>query len=511
MMKNGASVNQKPEFKSKAANRNNNISSQIPFFRTRIQMAVWTVLALVWLSNGMAFVLLEPAWWLLLAPVLSLVFSLWIHQSSKQIFNLIEAVHGTIKSANQGSFYKRIVRTKGMGELGLVAWELNDLLDRIESYFKEVNSCFNYVAKGSYDRKALYKGLPGQLRNSLCSINLSIDRMKEGMDLLAANELHSELHNLNTVNLIRNLKTNQADLDRISREVFEVETIANTSGEAARESQQEVDKMASQLTEINSSIQEVAEVVKALGEDSEKVSASLSIITEIADQTSLLALNAAIEAARAGEQGRGFAVVAEEVKALSNRTKEAAIEVSSTMGGFSSRVQDMVSKAETSSSSASQISQQVEEFKHRFNDFSDSAETTRRYVTNAKDRTFGTLAKLDHIIFKQNGYLALDDSSERGDEIAAVSIDHTSCRMGRWYYEGDGAKSFNHTLAYKALEAPHAAVHLAVQEAVELRDANWRFMPEVRQKIIENMKIAESESDLILKRIDEMMDEKQAS
>lgn len=497
-----------PEYKKQTNSQRNNISGRIPFLRTRVQFAVWTVLALVWLSNGFAFIFLEPAWWLWIAPILSLVVSFWIHHSAKQIFNLLEAVQNTISSANQGSFYKRIVKTVGMGELGLVAWELNDLLDRIESYFKEVNSCFSYVAKGSYDRKAQFRGLPGQLRNSLCSINLSIDRMRKGMDLLAANELHSELHNLNTVNLIQNLKANQADLDRISREIFEVETIANSSGQAAHDSHGEVEKMSVQLGEINSSIQEVASVVKALGNDSEKVSASLSIITEIADQTSLLALNAAIEAARAGEQGRGFAVVAEEVKALSNRTKEAAVEVASTMGNFSSRVKDMVEKAESSSGSAQIVSEQVEEFKQRFNEFSQSAETTTQYVTNAKDRTFGTLAKLDHIIFKQNGYLALDDTSARSDEIAAVSVDHTGCRMGRWYYEGDGSRSFSHTAAYKKLEAPHAAVHKAVQDAVKLRDANWRFMPEVRQKIIDNMRLAESQSDEILKRIDDMMEEK---
>ncbi|GAA6153093.1 methyl-accepting chemotaxis protein [Pseudoteredinibacter isoporae] len=489
----------------------NRISDRIPFLRTRVKLAVGIMLALVWLSNGLAFALIKPSWWLLSAPLLSLIAGFWIYRFTKQMFNLIETVQATMESANKGAFHKRIVTTVGMGELGKVAWELNDLLDRVESYFKEVNSCFSYVARGSYDRKALYKGLPGQLRNSLCSINTSIDRMREGMDLLAANELHSELHSLNTKNLIQNLKANQADLDRISRQVYEVETIANGSGEAARDSQQEVDKMAVQLSDINSSIQEVAEVVKALGEDSERVSASLSIITEIADQTSLLALNAAIEAARAGEQGRGFAVVAEEVKALSNRTKEAAIEVSSTIGTFSSRVKEMVDKAESSSCSASVIGEQVEAFKQRFSEFSESAETTCRYLTNAKDRTFGTLAKLDHIIFKQNGYLALDDSCERNDEIAAVLIDHTSCRMGQWYYEGDGANSFNHLSAYQKLETPHASVHQSVRDAVELRDANWRFVPEIRQQIVDHMRSAETQSDEILRRIDEMMDQKHAS
>lgn len=486
----------------------NSTSRGIPFLkvRTRIVASAWSLLLLGALSAYAIEVGLT--WWMIIPVLLAIALIAYSFKTADYAFEALSRINATLAKANAGDFSTRITSVAGLGEVGKVAWELNDLLDRVESYFKEVDACFSYVSEGRYDRKALYKGMPGRLRKSLSQINESLSKMEEGAKFLVSNQLKSELHNLNTAHLIENLKRNQADLVKISEEMEQVESIAAKNGEAASQSQITVEDMSGSLESISKNISSVSQVTKVLEEDSKQVSESLSIITDIADQTSLLALNAAIEAARAGEQGRGFAVVADEVKALSNRTKEAAIEVTETINSFSQRVAEMVEQAEMSSVAADEISERVQQFKLQFVDIARSAEDTQRYVSYAKDRTFGSLAKADHVIYKQNGYIALDDSRDRSGEVEAVSRTHTECRLGKWYYEGFGAESFRSTRTYPLLEQPHAVVHQSVHKAVSMRDDNWRKDPEIRAAIVANMRTAEEESYKILQYIDDMIEER---
>lgn len=88
-----------------------------------------------------------------------------------------------------------------------------------------------------------------------------------------------------------------------------------------------VQETAAASSDINVSEQKLNEEIVSIRETAKEIIIILEYIRSIADQTKMLGLNAAIEAARAGDAGRGFGVVAEEIRKLSESSKDTATRI----------------------------------------------------------------------------------------------------------------------------------------------------------------------------------------
>ncbi|WP_232019210.1 CZB domain-containing protein [Sulfuritortus calidifontis] len=79
-------------------------------------------------------------------------------------------------------------------------------------------------------------------------------------------------------------------------------------------------------------------------------------------------------------------------------------------------------------------------------------------------RSFVELAKVDHLIYKFEIYRVLFGHSAKQ---AGDFANHTACRLGQWYYEGEGHACFSRLPGYREIEEPHVAVHAHGIEAVQ--------------------------------------------
>ncbi|GGN54160.1 globin-coupled sensor protein [Oceanobacillus indicireducens] len=106
-------------------------------------------------------------------------------------------------------------------------------------------------------------------------------------------------------------------------------SLSESAKSKAESGKQELNRFTEKMNSITASVEGIRTDAEELEKIMQQMQEIINLVSGVAEQTNLLSLNASIEAARAGESGRGFAVVAEEVRKLSDQTKDAVVNVAS--------------------------------------------------------------------------------------------------------------------------------------------------------------------------------------
>lgn len=225
-----------------------------------------------------------------------------------------------------------------------------------------------------------------------------------------------------------------------------------------------VEKLTLRIQELIGRADQSSVAISRLNERSGKINGIVQLITEVTGQTNLLALNAAIEAARAGEQGRGFAVVADEVRNLAERTTASTAEISQLINDVQAETLALRHIAEVDPDEMTSIQREGDD---AFGHIEKLLQITNELTTTLSAvalRSFVETAKTDHLVYKQEIYrVFLGLSDKKSDDFAS----HTTCRLGKWYYEGDGKQCCSTLPGYSETESPHKKVHQHGKQAVD--------------------------------------------
>ncbi len=211
----------------------------------------------------------------------------------------------------------------------------------------------------------LEEAFPPEYEKLRTDFNAAVAKLQDTVKLVwsSATSIRSGTSEITTAadNLSRRTEQQAASLEQTAAALDEITSTVRKTAEGASHARDVVGTAQAGAERSGEVVRQVTKAIQDIESSSKQIGQIIGVIDEIAFQTNLLALNAGVEAARAGDAGRGFAVVASEVRALAQRSAQAAKEIKALISTSASQVKGGVDLVGQTGAALDQIVKQVHE------------------------------------------------------------------------------------------------------------------------------------------------------
>jgi methyl-accepting chemotaxis protein len=218
------------------------------------------------------------------------------------------------------------------------------------------------VAKGDLSHRVI-ADLVGPFAQLKQDFNEAVERLQETLRgvMDSTHQIANGANEISTAadDLSRRTEQQAASLEETAAALEEITATVKKTSTNTKEATASVATAKSTAEEGGRVVETAVKAMDEIAQSSKQITDIIGVIDEIAFQTNLLALNAGVEAARAGEAGKGFAVVASEVRALAQRSSEAAKQIKALINTSSEHVADGVKYVGESGAALKRIVEQV--------------------------------------------------------------------------------------------------------------------------------------------------------